>query len=114
MSGSCRRSVQLGMKASKLQAFNNEIVKALEVALQQESDELDAKSQELTALINQLQDELHQVRLSQSAVNDKKQRYDKLIKETEHAYAKILESSQTLLDVLHQGTQGDAWKDGGQ
>ena len=31
--------------------------------------------------------------------------YDRTIAETEHAYAKILESSQTLLNVLKKETQ---------
>jgi len=58
-------------------------------------------------LSQQIQVELQQLTKRLAAINeslakklDTKQEYDKVIQETEGAYLKILESSQTLLTVL--------------
>ncbi|KAL5039943.1 Sjoegren syndrome nuclear autoantigen 1 [Batrachochytrium dendrobatidis] len=99
------------MRASNLQTCNNEIVKALELAyerrehLQKDCNEHESKCQELHSLIQQLQEDLTLAQNALSKSLDKKAKYDKLIKETEMAYSTLVDSSQTLLDIVHQETQ---------
>uniref|UniRef100_A0A1A8C125 Sjogren syndrome nuclear autoantigen 1 n=1 Tax=Nothobranchius kadleci TaxID=1051664 RepID=A0A1A8C125_NOTKA len=95
-------------QGAALQAYNNELVKCIE--------ELCSKQEELNRQIRQEEDEKehleHDIRvLSEklSRVNESLARrlsarttLDRTIAETEAAYAKILESSQSLLSVLKQ------------
>uniref|UniRef100_A0A1A7XZW3 Sjogren syndrome nuclear autoantigen 1 n=1 Tax=Iconisemion striatum TaxID=60296 RepID=A0A1A7XZW3_9TELE len=95
-------------QGAALQAYNNELVKCIE--------ELCSKREELNRQIHQEEDEKerleHDIRvLSEklSRVNESLARrlsarttLDRTIAETEAAYAKILESSQSLLSVLKQ------------
>uniref|UniRef100_A0A7S2MXN4 Sjoegren syndrome nuclear autoantigen 1 n=1 Tax=Zooxanthella nutricula TaxID=1333877 RepID=A0A7S2MXN4_9DINO len=108
-----RRDRSLGAMASQgatLQNYNNELVKSIEdlrekreevnrQILKEEEDK--AKIQkELSILTDRMQ------KLNESLVRKTQARneYDKTIQETEAAYMKILESSQTLLHVLKRET----------
>ncbi|XP_037547838.1 Sjoegren syndrome nuclear autoantigen 1 [Nematolebias whitei] len=95
-------------QGAALQTYNNELVKCIE--------ELCSKREELTRQIKQEEDEKdrlqHDIRvLSEklSRVNESLSRrlaartaLDRTVAETEAAYTKILESSQSLLSVLKQ------------
>ncbi|OAJ44449.1 hypothetical protein BDEG_27674 [Batrachochytrium dendrobatidis JEL423] len=98
------------MRASNLQTCNNEIVKALELAyerrehLQKDCNEHESKCQELHSLIQQLQEDLT---LAQNALSKSicVVSCPETINETEMAYSTLVDSSQTLLDIVHQETQ---------
>ncbi|KAM6901112.1 microtubule nucleation factor SSNA1 [Lycodopsis pacificus] len=95
-------------QAAALQTYNNELVKCIE--------ELCSKREELNSQIKQEEEEKdrlqHDIRvLSEklSRVNESlaqrlaaRSTFDRTIAETEAAYTKILESSQSLLSVLKQ------------
>ncbi|XP_075935782.1 microtubule nucleation factor SSNA1 [Anarhichas minor] len=95
-------------QAAALQTYNNELVKCIE--------ELSSKREELNSQIKQEEEEKdrlqHDIRvLSEklSRVNESlaqrlaaRSTFDRTIAETEAAYTKILESSQSLLSVLKQ------------
>ena len=93
-----------------MQNYNNELVRAIE-DLREKREELNrqilkeeedkaAIQKELSILTDRLQ------RINESLVRKTQARceYDKTIQETEAAYMKILESSQTLLHVLKRET----------
>lgn len=96
----------MAAQGAALQNHNNELVKCIEdlrekreQILKQIQDEENEKAkiqQELAALTQRL------ARINESLTKkvDTKNEYDKVIQETEAAYLKILESSQTLLTVL--------------
>jgi len=100
----------MSAQGATLQNYNNELVKCIEdlrekreevnkQILKEEEDK--AKIQkELAALTDRLQ------KINESLVRKTQARneYDKTIQETEAAYMKILESSQTLLHVLKRET----------
>eukprot|EP00927_Polykrikos_kofoidii_P076402 TRINITY_DN7344_c0_g1_i1.p1 TRINITY_DN7344_c0_g1~~TRINITY_DN7344_c0_g1_i1.p1 ORF type:complete len:130 (-),score=42.33 TRINITY_DN7344_c0_g1_i1:272-607(-) len=100
----------MSSQGATLQNYNNELVKSIE-DLREKREELNrqilkeeedkAKIQkELSILTDRLQ------KLNESLVRKTQARneYDKTIQETEGAYMKILESSQTLLHVLKRET----------
>merc|ERR1711957_73469 len=100
----------MASQGASLQNHNNELVKSIE-DLREKREELNrqilkeeedkAKIQrELSILTDRLQ------KLNESLVRKTQARneYDKTIQETEGAYMKILESSQTLLHVLKRET----------
>ena len=93
-----------------MQNYNNELVKTIE-DLREKREELNRQilheeeekmkiQKELAILTDRLQ------RLNESLVRKVQARneYDKTIQETEAAYMKILESSQTLLHVMKRET----------
>eukprot|EP01111_Echinosteliopsis_oligospora_P018459 TRINITY_DN8479_c0_g1_i1.p1 TRINITY_DN8479_c0_g1~~TRINITY_DN8479_c0_g1_i1.p1 ORF type:complete len:113 (+),score=15.72 TRINITY_DN8479_c0_g1_i1:76-414(+) len=93
-------------KGADLQTYNNELVRCIE--------ELKERREEVNKVIlreeeerSKIQHEIRRLTENLSRLNDSLNRkisarneYDKTIKETEAAYAKIIESSQTLLSVL--------------
>ncbi|XP_059405765.1 microtubule nucleation factor SSNA1-like [Carassius carassius] len=97
-------------QGAALQTYNNELVKCIE--------ELCSKREELNRLIQQeeaeksrLQHDIRVLTEKLSRVNESLARrlaaradFDRTIAETEAAYMKILESSQTLLSVLKKET----------
>ncbi|XP_072309798.1 microtubule nucleation factor SSNA1 [Eucyclogobius newberryi] len=98
----------MSQQAAALQTYNNELVKCIE--------DLCSKREELNGQIRQEEEEKerlqHDIRILSeklSRVNDSlakrlaaRATFDRTIAETEAAYAKILESSQSLLSVLKQ------------
>eukprot|EP00879_Flechtneria_rotunda_P008164 GHRR01008552.1.p2 GENE.GHRR01008552.1~~GHRR01008552.1.p2 ORF type:complete len:112 (+),score=38.98 GHRR01008552.1:550-885(+) len=96
----------MAAQGAALQNHNNELVKCIEDLrekregilkhIQDEENEKQKIQQELAALTQRLS------RINESLARkiDTKNEYDKVIVETEAAYLKILESSQTLLPVL--------------
>eukprot|EP01116_Phalansterium_solitarium_P003476 TRINITY_DN14308_c0_g1_i1.p3 TRINITY_DN14308_c0_g1~~TRINITY_DN14308_c0_g1_i1.p3 ORF type:complete len:116 (+),score=20.00 TRINITY_DN14308_c0_g1_i1:37-384(+) len=95
-------------KGAELQLYNNELVKCIEdlkikrdeVTLQisREEDEKEKLIQEIRLLndrLSRVEDSLARKYASRSEV-------DRAIKESENAYGKIVESSQTLLEVLRR------------
>ncbi|XP_026068328.1 microtubule nucleation factor SSNA1 [Carassius auratus] len=97
-------------QGAALQTYNNELVKCIE--------ELCSKREDLNRLIQQeeaeksrLQHDIRVLTEKLSRVNESLARrlaaradFDRTIAETEAAYMKILESSQTLLSVLKKET----------
>jgi Sjoegren syndrome nuclear autoantigen 1 len=93
-------------QASTLQNYNNELVKCIE-DLREKREELNRlilKEEEDKAKVQKeiavLTDRLKKVNESLVRKTQARNEYDKTIQETEAAYMKILESSQTLLHVL--------------
>ena len=96
----------MAAQGATLQNYNNQLVKCIE-DLREKREE--GKRQILTeeeekAKIQKdlsiLTDRLSKINQSLSMKNQARNEYDKTIQETEAAYMKILESSQTLLHVL--------------
>jgi Sjoegren syndrome nuclear autoantigen 1 len=91
---------------STLQTFNNELVKGLETLREKhfETSQILIKKQEikqnLSIKIEQLNQEFIKLNDEINEKNMKKLELEKLIEQTEIAYLKIVESSQTLLDLL--------------
>ena len=104
-----RLSLALSDMASQgatLQNYNNELVKSIE-DLREKREELNRqilKEEEDKAKIQKelsiLTDRLQKVNESLVRKTQARNEYDKTIQETEAAYMKILESSQTLLHAL--------------
>eukprot|EP00455_Lapot_gusevi_P002927 TRINITY_DN11209_c0_g1_i1.p1 TRINITY_DN11209_c0_g1~~TRINITY_DN11209_c0_g1_i1.p1 ORF type:complete len:117 (+),score=47.92 TRINITY_DN11209_c0_g1_i1:71-421(+) len=96
----------MAQQAASLQTYNNELVKCLEdlrekreqvnKAILKEEREKSQIQKQLAALTERL----HKTNEAISAKIQARDEYDKTIRETEAAYMKILESSQTLLTVL--------------
>ena len=91
---------------ASLQNFNNQLVTHFE-ELKEKREILNqeiAKDEEQKAQLQQeialLTERLHQVNESLNKKLSTKAEYDRTLSETESAYMKILESSQTLLHVL--------------
>jgi Sjoegren syndrome nuclear autoantigen 1 len=102
----------MASQGASLQNYNNELVKCIE-DLREKREEINrnvlkeeeekAKIQrDLSILTDRLANINEQLARKVQARND----YDKTIQETEGAYMKILESSQTLLQVLKRETVG--------
>lgn len=95
-----------GGKGASLQNYNNELVKCI--------DDLREKREEVNRQILASEEEKAKIQKDLSILTERLQKinenlvrktqarneYDKTIQETEAAYMKILESSQTLLHVL--------------
>ena len=94
------------IQGQTLQNYNNELVKCIE-DLREKREEVNRqilKEEEEKAKIQKdlsiLTDRLQKLNESLTRKQQARNEYDKTIQETEAAYMKILESSQTLLHVL--------------
>eukprot|EP01083_Nonionella_stella_P083146 229745_1 len=94
-----------------MQNYNNDLVKCL-TDLRQKRDivhkEIISEEREKARVQKQLAELTEQLQRLNNSISRKSQTkhdYDKTIQETEAAYMKILESSQTLLHVLKRETQ---------
>lgn len=101
---------KMASQGATLQNYNNELVKSIE-DLREKREELNRqilKEEEDKAKIQKelsiLTDRLQKVNESLVRKTQARNEYDKTIQETEAAYMKILESSQTLLHVLKRET----------
>lgn len=94
-----------------LQSFNNELVKGLESLKEQRGalqKQLLIEQQQATSLEQQITQLSNNLALAAQEIKKKtllRDEYDRLISETESAYGKIVESSQTLLRVLNTEVQ---------
>jgi len=96
----------MAQQGASLQNYNNELVRCIEdlrekreqvnKSILKEEREKQAVQKDLKALT----DKLHRLNESIAQKTAARNDYDKTIQETEAAYMKILESSQTLLKVL--------------
>jgi Sjoegren syndrome nuclear autoantigen 1 len=96
----------MASKGATLQNYNNELVKCIE-DLREKREEVNRQilsEEEEKAKIQKdlsiLTDRLQKLNESLTRKQQARNEYDKTIQETEAAYMKILESSQTLLHVL--------------
>ncbi|XP_074655035.1 microtubule nucleation factor SSNA1-like [Tubulanus polymorphus] len=101
----------MSQQGAALQSYNNELVKCIE-DLCAKRDELnrqilteEEEKQKLQNDIRILTEKLAKVNESLSKKLASRNEFDKTIAETEAAYMKILESSQTLLNVLKRESQ---------
>jgi len=97
-------------QGASLQNYNNELVKCIE-DLREKREEINRqilKEEEEKAKIQRdlsvLTDRLSSINESLARKTQARNEYDRTIQETEAAYMKILESSQTLLQVLKRET----------
>jgi sjoegren syndrome nuclear autoantigen 1 len=79
----------MASQGASLQNYNNELVKCIE--------DLREKREDINKQILKDEEEKAKIQRDLSSLTDE---YDRTIQETESAYMKILESSQTLLQVL--------------
>ncbi|XP_075690965.1 microtubule nucleation factor SSNA1 [Rhinoderma darwinii] len=100
----------MSQQGAALQTYNNELVKCIE-DLCSKRDELNRQIQQEEEEKNKLQNDIRILTEKLSRVNESLARkmasrneFDKTIAETQAAYMKILESSQTLLNVLKRET----------
>ncbi|BFZ20410.1 hypothetical protein BsWGS_23449 [Bradybaena similaris] len=98
-------------QGAALQSYNNELVKCIE-ELCSKRDEIhrsilqeEEEKQKLQNDIRVLTEKLAKVNESLAKKMASRSEFDKTIAETEAAYMKILESSQTLLSVLKRESQ---------
>mmetsp|Transcript_27575 Transcript_27575/g.70251 ORF Transcript_27575/g.70251 Transcript_27575/m.70251 type:complete len:112 (+) Transcript_27575:104-439(+) len=96
----------MAAQGAALQSHNNELVKCID-DLREKREEITKQLREDEAEKAKIQSELQVLTKRLAQINDSISRksetrneYDKVIQETEAAYLKILESSQTLLTVL--------------
>ncbi|EDQ86413.1 uncharacterized protein MONBRDRAFT_10940 [Monosiga brevicollis MX1] len=96
----------MSQQGATLQAYNNELVKCIE-DLKRKREELHAQilaeEEEKLAVQNDLHiltERLNRITESLTRKQATRTEYDRTIAETEGAYFKILESSQSLLQVL--------------
>merc|ERR1712137_1175433 len=93
-------------QGATLQNYNNELVKCLEdlrekrEALNKTILKEEKQKADIQRKLSQLTEQLHRINDSLAAKTRARNDYDTTIQETEAAYMKILESSQTLLHVL--------------
>ena len=97
-------------QGASLQNYNNELVKCIE-DLREKREEINRqilKDEEEKAKIQRdlssLTDRLSKINETLARKIQARNEYDRTIQETEAAYIKILESSQTLLQVLKRET----------
>ncbi|KNC53978.1 sjoegren syndrome nuclear autoantigen 1 [Thecamonas trahens ATCC 50062] len=100
----------MAQQGATLQNFNNELVKSIE-ELREKREQISRailKEEEEKAKISNdlriLTERLSRINESLARKISARNEYDKTIQETEQAYMKILESSQTLLHVLKRET----------
>lgn len=100
----------MSQQGAALQSYNNELVKCIE-ELCSKRDELHRQILEEEEEKRKIQNDLRILTERLSKVNENlskktasRSEFDKTIAETEAAYMKILESSQTLLNVLKKET----------
>eukprot|EP00483_Globobulimina_turgida_P000504 UN00504 len=98
-------------QTSSLQNYNNDLVKCLQDLRQKREavhKEIVSEQREKAGVqkqLAQLTEQLHRLNDSIDRKTQSRNQYDNTIQETEAAYMKILESSQTLLHVLKRETQ---------
>ncbi|CAH1784282.1 unnamed protein product [Owenia fusiformis] len=98
-------------QGAALQGYNNELVKCIEDLctkrddLQKQIHEEEEEKRKVQNDIRILTERLAKINESLSKKMATRQEFDKTIAETESAYMKILESSQTLLNVLKRESQ---------
>ena len=96
-------------QGASLQSYNNELVQCLE-DLRNKRESLnniiieEEKKSEILKRLELLKDELSKIDDSLNNKLKERDNFDHTIEETEAAYNKILESSQTLLHVLKRET----------
>ena len=97
-------------QGASLQNYNNELVKCIE-DLREKREEINKQILKDEGDKQRIQTDLSRLTDSLSRINEQLARkvqarneYDRTIQETEGAYMKILESSQTLLTVLKRET----------
>eukprot|EP01083_Nonionella_stella_P083145 229744_1 len=96
---------------ASLQNYNNELVKCLtdlkqkRDLVQKEMMNEEREKARVQKQLAELTEQLHRLNESIAHKSQSKNEYDKTIQETEAAYMKILESSQTLLHVLKRESQ---------
>jgi Sjoegren syndrome nuclear autoantigen 1 len=102
----------MASQGASLQNYNNELVKCIE-DLREKREEINKqilKDEEEKAKIQRdlsiLTDRLSKINEGLARKIQARNEYDRTIQETEGAYMKILESSQTLLQVLKRETVG--------
>eukprot|EP00899_Mesostigma_viride_P020137 jgi/Mesvir1/28124/Mv04702-RA.1 len=100
----------MAAQGAALQNHNNELVKCIE-DLKEKREEIARQLQKEEEEKSKIQNDLTILTKRLSQINDSLARkvaarneYDKTIQDTEAAYMKILESSQTLLTVLKRET----------
>lgn len=100
----------MASQGASLQNYNNELVKCIE-DLREKREEINRqilKEEEEKAKIQRdlsiLTDRLSSINEALAKKIQARNEYDRTIQETEAAYMKILESSQTLLQVLKRET----------
>jgi sjoegren syndrome nuclear autoantigen 1 len=100
----------MASQGASLQNYNNELVKCIE-DLREKREEINKqilKDEEEKAKIQRdlsiLTDRLSKINEGLARKIQARNEYDRTIQETEGAYMKILESSQTLLQVLKRET----------
>lgn len=100
----------MASQGASLQNYNNELVKCIE-DLREKREEINkqiTKEEEEKAKIQRdlsiLTDRLSHINEGLARKMQARSEYDRTIQETEGAYMKILESSQTLLQVLKRET----------
>lgn len=100
----------MASQGASLQNYNNELVKCIE-DLREKREEINRnilQDEEEKAKIQRdlsvLTDRLSKINESLARKVQARNEYDRTIQETEGAYMKILESSQTLLQVLKRET----------
>ncbi|XP_062340310.1 Sjoegren syndrome nuclear autoantigen 1 [Osmerus eperlanus] len=106
----CKLNNIMTQQGAALQTYNNELVKCIE-ELCSKRDELNRQIQQEEEEKTRLQHDVRVLTEKLSRVNESLARrltaradFDRTIAETEAAYMKILESSQTLLSVLKKET----------
>eukprot|EP00485_Elphidium_margaritaceum_P009056 CAMPEP_0202686524 /NCGR_PEP_ID=MMETSP1385-20130828/2275_1 /ASSEMBLY_ACC=CAM_ASM_000861 /TAXON_ID=933848 /ORGANISM="Elphidium margaritaceum" /LENGTH=113 /DNA_ID=CAMNT_0049341113 /DNA_START=119 /DNA_END=460 /DNA_ORIENTATION=- len=103
--------MQMSQSGASLQNYNNELVKCLQDlkskrdAVHKEMSNEEREKSRVQKQLAELTEQLHRLNESISQKQQAKNEYDKTIQETEAAYMKILESSQTLLHVLKRESQ---------
>lgn len=101
----------MSQQGAALQTYNNELVKCIEDLCSKRDDlqkgilEEEEEKRKIQNDIRILTERLAKVNEGLSKKMASRNEFDKTIAETEAAYMKILESSQTLLNVLKKETQ---------
>ncbi|RHY08889.1 hypothetical protein DYB28_004989 [Aphanomyces astaci] len=96
----------MAQQGATLQNYNNELVKCIE-DLREKREEVNRsilKEEEEKAKIQKVMELQRLINETLARKSQARNEYDRTIQETEAAYMKILESSQTLLHVLKRET----------
>ena len=107
----------MASQGASLQNINNELVKCIE-GLREKREEInkqilkeEAEKAKIQRDLSLLTDRLSHINEGLARKIQARNEYDRTIQETEGAYMKILESSQTLLHVLKRETTSIVKKD---
>lgn len=101
----------MSLQGAALQTYNNELVKCIEDLcskrdlLNKQIQQEEAEKEKIQHDISILSEKLSKVNESLSKKLATRNEFDRTISETEAAYMKILESSETLLNVLKRESQ---------